>query len=229
MTNVQRKRSLECIEQWDLDLGFQHSLCSIRSYHVIDPKDCIRIINAGNEYAAHHGGWTTDRHQEAPTTDIPFDLLGGPQKHKFQQWKKNFIHKILSPILFRDYQATFRSFEDFFLVRYSSETQSALRVHRDGTVISLVIQLNEDFEGGGTYINSLEKSLVHNTGDLCIHSGWLFHGALPVTSGERYVLIGFCNIDAHWYSHRKLQYKAPFEPDSQIIRKAVLPDFRKKS
>ena len=111
-------------------------------------------------------------------------------------------------------------------MRYTPDAQPGLKVHRDGTVISCVIQLNNDFEGGGTYIESLGQSLRHNTGDLCIHSGWFRHGAKPIQSGIRYVLIGFCNIEAKWYTHHQLHPSAPFEPDQQTLRKAIKPEFR---
>ena len=77
---------------WKVDLGFQHPICTIRSYHVIAPKDCLQIISASEEYAQQHGGWTKDRHQEAATTDIPFDLIGGEKKEVFQKWKHHIIN-----------------------------------------------------------------------------------------------------------------------------------------
>ena len=224
-----RTRNLASIEQWGVDIGFTHPICTIRSYHVLSPKDCQHLISAAESYALAHGGWTTQRHQAAATTDIPFDLLGGKNHSMFQKWKDKWTKKVIAPILFRDYHARFISFEDLFLVRYTPDTQSSLESHRDGTIISFVLQLNDDFQGGGTYIQSLDKTLRHSTGDLCIHSGWLFHGAKPVTQGARYVLIGFCNINAHWHTHRKLQPNALHEPDASVLRKGVHPEFRHKS
>lgn len=221
--------SLKTQATWSVDIGFEHPICTIRSYHVIAQQDCQQIIEAAKEYAQQNGGWTTDRHQEAATTDIPFDAIGGSRRHIFQKWKRRLSQKILAPLLFRDYEATFISFEDLFIVRYTPDTQSELRTHRDGTVVSFVLQLNEDYEGGGTYIKSLDTALRHNTGSLCIHSGWLFHGANPVLEGERYVLVGFCNIRAHWYTQRKLQPNAPFETDASVLRKAIRAEFRHKS
>ena len=224
-----KRLSLKTQSTWNLDIGFQHPICTIRSYHVIAPKDCQKIISAANEYAQQNGGWTTNRHQEAATTDIPFDVIGGSRKQLFQKWKHRLSQKIIAPLLFRDYDATFISFEDLFVVRYTPQTQSELKTHRDGTILSFVLQLNDTYKGGGTYIKSIDTVLRHTTGNLCIHSGWFFHGAKPVTEGERYVLVGFCNIRAHWYTQRKLQPNAPFEPDSSVLRKGVLPEFRHKS
>ena len=222
-------RSLTPIDQWRIDVGFDHPIRTIRSYHVVSPKDCSRLIAAAEDYAINHGGWTKKRHKEAPTTDIPFDLLGGENRAMYQKWKEKWTKKVIRPLLFRDYNARFISYEDLFLVRYTVDTQSSLKIHRDGTIISFVLQLNDDFTGGGTYIQSIDKTLRHSTGDLCIHSGWFFHGAKPVISGARYVLIGFCNIQAHWHTQRKLQPNAPMESDGSVIRKGVRPEFRHKS
>ncbi|MAA79919.1 MAG: hypothetical protein CL916_11750, partial [Deltaproteobacteria bacterium] len=191
--------------------------------------DCVQIITAAQEYAHQNGGWTQDRHQEAATTDLPFDLIGGSRKSIFQKWKRRLSTKILTPLLFRDYNAKFISFEDLFVVRYTPHTQSELKTHRDGTVISFVLQLNDNYTGGGTYIQSIDTTLNHIQGDICIHSGWFFHGAKPVEQGDRYVLVGFCNIRAQWYTQRKLLPNAPFESDPSVLRKAVRPEFRHKS
>ena len=102
--------SLKTRSTWSIDIGFQHPICTIRSYQVIAPKDCLQIIAAAKEYAQQNEGWTTDRHQEAATTDIPFDVIGGHRKQIFQKWKRRLSQKILTPLLFRDYEATFISF-----------------------------------------------------------------------------------------------------------------------
>ena len=156
------------------------------------------LIKEGERVAQLQGGWYTQRHGGVPTTDLPFSQLGGKRKKQFQRWKEQFAKRIITPILRRDYQVEFHSFRDLFLVRYHPQEQSHLRLHRDETPISFVVQLNNDFEGGGTYIESIQEALRHDTGDLCIHSGWLRHGAKQVTSGVRYVLIGFCVVRALW-------------------------------
>jgi hypothetical protein len=184
----------------EVPLGVDHPLSLLRSYHVLNAATCKRLVEAAECAAEARGGWTTERHKKAATTDLPFSLLGGERQSGFNHWKETFVRQILRPLLLRDYGADFKGFNDLFLVKYSagSESQRALKVHRDGTLISFVLQLNDSFEGGGTTIEALGESLLHNVGDLCIHCGWLRHGGAPVTSGERYVLIGFCNVEAPW-------------------------------
>ena len=186
------------IKSWRAEIDIDHPIAQVNVYHVCSPKDCAFIISEGERIAQLRGGWCTQRHSGVPTTDIPFTQLGGKNPKRFLHWRKRLEKTILTPILRRDYNMEFLSFRDLFLVRYHPTEQPSLRVHRDETPISFVIQLNEDFEGGGTYIESLQTSVKHQTGDMCIHSGWLRHGASATTEGARYVLIGFCNVRALW-------------------------------
>ena len=186
------------LQTWHTGIDIAHPVANINVYHVCSPKDCAFLIREGERIALLRGGWCTQRHSGVPTTDIPFSQLGGDKKPLFTRWKKRLEKNIIAPILRRDYDMEFLAFRDLFLVRYHPQEQAFLRVHRDETPVSFVLQLNEDFQGGGTYIDSLGTSLNHNTGDLCIHSGWLRHGASTITAGVRYVLIGFCRVRALW-------------------------------
>lgn len=220
-----RERSLESYREWNIDIGTDHPLSTIRAYHVLSPKECQRIIDEGERMAARVGGWLNKRHKGAPTTDIPFHFLGGPKRGVFGKWQQYFEKNILGPILKKDYNAHFSSFNDFFLVKYTPQEQADLRLHRDGTVISFVLQLNEDFEEGGTYIHSLGDALVHKTGDLCVHSGWMLHGARAITKGVRYVLIGFCNVDAFWINKEAKRPYYQYTEDKTVLRSVIKPEF----
>ncbi|MEC7984746.1 MAG: hypothetical protein VX278_06260 [Myxococcota bacterium] len=209
-----------------VDLSMQHPITNINVYSILSRQHCQLFIQEAEKTAARLGGWTKTRHNEAPTTDIPFNQLGGHHKEPFQRWKKIFIRQVLRPIFRRDYYAHFQSFHDLFIVRYQAEEQRDLVTHRDGPPMSFVLQLNDDFQGGGTTINSLSRSLVHNVGDLCVHSGWLLHGAAAVTRGTRYVLIGFCEIKANWLSANRIPPGKDFIPDYRALRHAVSPSFR---
>ena len=219
------KRSLESYNSWHVDIESTHPLSTVRVYHVLSPVECQKIIDEAEIIARRIGGWMNHRHKGAPTTDIPFHFLGGPKRGMFAKWQEHFEDKILRPILQKDYQAHFASFNDFFLVKYEPQQQADLILHRDGTVISFVLQLNSDFVEGGTYIHSLGESLVHNTGDLCVHSGWLLHGARAITSGVRYVLIGFCNIEAMWLNKEAKRPFYQYTEDKTVLRSVIKPGF----
>ena len=220
-----REKSLDSYHTWNIDIGVEHPLSKIRVYHVLSPQDCQNIIAEGENVARKIGGWMSTRHKGAPTTDLPFHFLGGPKRKIFGRWQRHFEQKILNPILQKDYGATFSSFNDLFLVKYTPGSQSDLILHRDGTVVSFVLQLNNDFEEGGTYIHALNQSISHNTGDLCIHSGWFLHGAQAVSAGTRYVLIGFCNIQALWLNVDAKRPYYQYTEDRTVVRSAIKREF----
>jgi len=223
--NKMKKKNLDSYRTWNVDIGIDHPLSKINVYNVLSPQDCQRIIAEGENVARKIGGWMSTRHKGAPTTDLPFHFLGGPKRKIFGRWQTYFEKKILNPIFQKDYAANFISFNDLFLVKYSAHNQSDLILHRDGTVLSFVLQLNEDFEDGGTYIHSLGESLVHSTGDLCVHSGWLLHGANAISAGTRYVLIGFCNIQALWLNAEVKKPYYQYTEDKTVLRSAIRKEF----
>ena len=72
--------------------------------------------------------------------------------------------------------------------------QAGLGMHRDGTLLNCVILLSDpsDFEGGGTtFAPPLDATYHTGRGDCLCSCGQLLHGAKPVTSGLRYVMIAF--------------------------------------
>ena len=81
-----------------------------------------------------------------------------------------------------------------FVVR--DRAQASLPLHRDGSLLSFNILLNNAaaFDGGGTYFELLDTTYRGQQGDAVIHSGRLRHAGAEVTRGERYVLVGFVDV-----------------------------------
>lgn len=82
-----------------------------------------------------------------------------------------------------------------FVIKYNQNLISKMPGHYDGTYISVPINLNNDFSGGGTYLPFLNYE--HKPQNYPVGCGVIFradtikswHEALPVTKGDRYVLI----------------------------------------
>jgi|LakMenE01Jun11ns_1017448.scaffolds.fasta_scaffold9628717_2 hypothetical protein len=82
-----------------------------------------------------------------------------------------------------------------FVIKYNQNLISKMPGHYDGTYLSVPINLNNDFEGGGTYLPFLNYEHIpqnHPRGSGVIFKAdtlksW--HEALPVTKGNRYVLV----------------------------------------
>jgi hypothetical protein len=66
-----------------------------------------------------------------------------------------FPHLVKDPELLRIF--------DVFVVKYNCLEQSYLSVHRDSSLISITIALNsnEEFEGGGMWVESLDQVCVY--------------------------------------------------------------------
>mmetsp|Transcript_47977 Transcript_47977/g.102735 ORF Transcript_47977/g.102735 Transcript_47977/m.102735 type:complete len:409 (+) Transcript_47977:49-1275(+) len=144
-------------------------------------------------------GWTTARHGAYATTDLPCSCIP-----KVDEWVRDRLQKVVLPQIARRHgwisdaqeDGSRLVFRDLFFVRYSAMGQSGLALHRDGSLISFNILLNEptDFDGGGTFIEADNKAYQIGRGDCFVHSSKLRHGGNPITRGERYVLVGFIDL-----------------------------------
>jgi predicted 2-oxoglutarate/Fe(II)-dependent dioxygenase YbiX len=93
-------------------------------------------------------------------------------------------------------------------------TMDRLEAHRDGSLLSFTVTLTppSEFQGGGTFFDALRDVSSPETdpilqaggairplraGDAVLHGGKMLHGAAPVTSGQRTVLVGFIDV-AEW-------------------------------
>ena len=52
-----------------------------------------------------------------------------------------------------------------------------------------------DFEGGGTYFEEIDSTIVLQQGEMIVHLGALKHSGVSITSGIRHILVAFmtCN------------------------------------
>lgn len=161
--------------------------------NIISNDLCDIIINESEKFAQQRG-WTTSRHKKYPTTDLP--ILSIPN---LQTLVTNTIKYDVLPLIAEKYNVSkyLLDLNDLFVVKYDYNKQSELEYHKDGSVFSINILLNDtsEFEGGGTYFkNKNENMLVHNTkGGLVIHSGQCLHSGNKITNGKRYILVGFIN------------------------------------
>jgi hypothetical protein len=153
---------------------------------------CEWFIAESENYARLNGGWTTQRHHNYPTTDLPLEKITSIFGFTLFSFN-NIFDRIKKSYCLPDY-LTF-NISDLFVVKYDSDMQNSLEMHHDGSFFSMNILLSDtnDFEGGGTYFNDGITSYL-NQGDLLVHSGKVKHSGLTITKGNRYVLIAFVNI-----------------------------------
>jgi hypothetical protein len=153
-------------------------------------EECNLIIKEANQYGYKHT-WTTDRHNNYPTTDNKI----------IESWKcYGMLENKIKTQLFPYYEGKYRlkpnilSIIELFIAKYDGNqenTQKSLNPHQDGSEFSFIICLNEDYEGGGTRFVKQNKTIHLNTGDVVVFCGQTEHEGLDVTNGVRYILPGF--------------------------------------
>ena len=174
----------------DKELGSKHFLVNIPSKYdlnvVID--EVKQKVNSGEV------NWTRNRHKAYPTTDIPICSSNLPETNKL---KEVILREIIGPELESNFGIPKKeiSYQEAFVVRYgaSKDEQSSLEAHVDGSPLSFVCTLNEDFEGGGTRFVETGEVARPAMGQCAVFPGMNKHEGLPVTQGERWILTGFLN------------------------------------
>ena len=128
------------------------------------PRDeCAWAIEEAERHANENGGWTSARHTQAATTDMPVKDIP-----KLLDWFNAKLETTLFPMLASRYPDKITSVADLrahdsFIVKYDAEgKQNSLVTHVDESAFSFTIALNdrEEYEGGGTCFEAirLEKS-----------------------------------------------------------------------
>ena len=166
---------------------------------VFHPRQCASIIRMADQAASRRGGWNRSRHGRHPTTDLEIKDL--PEVEPLI--RETVFRKILRPLAPLYFGEAFLpenlELRDFFIVRYSASEneQRALETHADGSVFSFNILLSEadEFVGGGTAFEATNCVVKPARGAAVVHSGDIRHGGREITRGERYILVGFVNLD----------------------------------
>jgi len=167
--------------------------------HIFTEIECQMMIDEA-EAVADAMGWTTKRHGNYPTTDLPIAELPNTL---------NFLRRALEERIYPLLREQFQTYlpdgkrlrvADGFVVKYDAEGgQSELKPHRDGSVVSFNIALNpsNDYEGGGTWFESLGDSVKIEQGEVCSHASGIMHGGHGITSGKRYIMVCFVILEGY--------------------------------
>jgi hypothetical protein len=195
-----RERTYTALSDYESLIPYQDGfLLHKTKIPIFNAQECQQIIDEA-EYTASQIEWTRNRHGNYPTTDLP--LVELPQTLQFL--KLALVERIY-PLL----RAQFGMFlpdphklrlADGFVVKYDADQgQKELKPHRDGSVLSFNIALNpaSEFEGGGTWFASLDAAIKIDQGEIVSHSSALLHGGHGITSGKRYILVGFVILEEY--------------------------------
>lgn len=201
--NFKKKEILEILEKKtnvkvDLDFIKNNGELTVNRFlqRVVIPKIyskdiCKWIIDEGERYAKKNGGWTTHRHQNYPTTDLPVNII--PNIFSFIiSSLPDILSKINKLYGLIDVKLNIL---DMFLVKYNENLQNELELHKDGSILSLNISLSDpsEYEGGGTLFPD-GIHYVLEQGDMLVHCGRVKHTGMKITKGNRYILVAFIDI-----------------------------------
>ena len=138
--------------------------------------------------------WVTDRHYFYPTTDQTMESLG--MQKIYQKVLEQFVYPIWIWFWELDGEDWPKLSSENFIAKYDTLNQGSLGIHHDQSVITLNVKLNDDYEGGGTFIPRYKQTYqARKIGHAMAHPGQITHkhGGRPVTEGTRYILVTFTN------------------------------------
>lgn len=81
------------------------------------------------------------------------------------------------------------------LVKYNGEAKGTV-LHKDNSeyvyvTVNCVLSNRDDFDGGGTYIKAIDRTIHLQQGEMLIHLGNLEHAGVEITTGVRRLMIAF--------------------------------------
>ena len=169
------------------------------SFKFLSSKECKYVIDT-----AEQNEWTRGRHKYFPTVD---------QEVKKIPNLKFLITKLetkIYPFITKQYGFNKLKLNDFFVVKYdkTEDGMDELDIHRDTSVINVIITLNHpsEYDGGGTYFPKFNKNIKPNQGEIFVNTGKLKHGGKKITRGTRYILIGFIDCLDDFLNKKYLEH-----------------------
>lgn len=162
---------------------------------VFNDDFCEQFIKAADDC----GDWFQGiRYDTVPGPDLLLEHFG------FNDFYNRILRELIYPIIIHKYHLEsimnkVTDDEKFhaknFAIKYTPETQSHLSMHHDFSGITVLLTLNDAYEGGGTWFFDQQKLVKSKPGYMAIHPGMFthYHGARPVTKGSRYVVLSFNN------------------------------------
>lgn len=161
---------------------------NVFEFPLFTPKFCRDVI----ALAESKDNWTIDRHEFYPTNDVLLQDIG------LDDIYNRVMDEVVRPLAIHLWNLEGEAWEGFsnenFMARYTTERQSHLSLHHDRSHLTMVIKLNDEFSGGGTWFPQYQKlSNPPELGTAVLHPGMITHrhGARPITSGKRYIIVSF--------------------------------------
>ncbi|MFE3548221.1 hypothetical protein ACFXN2_06085 [Streptomyces kronopolitis] len=151
----------------------------------LTPEDCTKLLHM----AEAQGQWKAMPGDNFPGQEMRIRAL---DVHLYNRLETHFrLH--INPILTKYWAPmTMHGLRDVFIIKYSPGSQRSLACHVDASLVSGIVKLNDDYEGGDTYFyrqGYSTKDLA--VGKMALWPGQVTHGheGREVTSGTKYALV----------------------------------------
>ena len=152
--------------------GWRSSLASFHCTPLFSSAECNRIISS----AETGGSWSLRGEYEGTTTRDMDALSIVP----ISEWLMRCVSERAEP-LFSDYFGMRVHLEHLRILKYvAGERASGLGLHSDGAELSFICALNDEYEGGGTYVRVLSRVVQLMRG-----KGLLFCGTLSMIRSQQ--------------------------------------------
>jgi hypothetical protein len=149
-----------------------------------------RFANEMVEISEEQGDWAAEFDEDpVPTEDIHLHQIGWDRA-----WH-SLMKRHMIPLMRSMYDGTvFNGKSDPFVVRYIMTGQYELEPHQDSSVVTSVVTLSNEFEGGGVTFPRYNCTFISKTLGLALfHPGRVTHQhhGLPISAGRRYIFVSF--------------------------------------
>ena len=201
-------------------------------------EEQCRQINRMSEYHAYstenHDGWTNKIYtltaQHLLCKGVPGLLT--MTSNVFKQLNRELY--VLLGGRIRQGTICFENSGEPHLVKYNGEAKGT-QLHKDNSeyvyvTVNCVLSDTDDFEGGGTYIKAIDRTIHLEQGEMLIHLGDLEHAGADITSGVRRLMICFlaCEWEDAELNKPKLEEARDYVPQtaaSDYVPQTTAPDY----
>ena len=173
-------------KEWDLVLDNLGD--NIYEFPLFTEKFCTEVI----AMAEAKNNWTENRHEFYPTNDVILKDIGLGEI--YDRVLKEFVYPLCVHIWDLHGDDWLRMESESFLARYTPDKQAHLSLHHDFSHVTVVVKLNNEFDGGGTWFPKYNVlSNPERVGTATLHPGMVthLHGARPIYNGRRYITVSF--------------------------------------
>jgi len=173
--------------QWDLIVD-EHRDTNIFEFPLFTKKFCDEAVALSEAMDK----WTVDRHDAYPTNDVLLGEIG--LNDIYNRVLREIVYPLSIHLWSLEGDGYANMFSENFLARYTTDRQSHLALHHDYSHVTMVVKLNDEFDGGGTWFPKYRiLSNPERVGTATLHPGLVthHHGARPITAGKRYICVSF--------------------------------------